>query len=74
MEGLQLVGVEPVLGDSKDVVLVKELVGIVGVGFKPSLVSKLDPQKIKKGGSGKWDGVEVYTAPGIQAHFRLAFD
>ena len=33
MEGLQFVGVEPVLGDSKDVVLVKELVGIVGVGF-----------------------------------------
>ena len=33
MEGLQLVGVEPVFGDSKDVVLVKELVGIVGVGF-----------------------------------------
>ena len=41
---------------------------------QPSLVSKPDPQKIEKGGSGKWDGVEVYTAPGIQAHFRLAFD
>ena len=27
-----------------------------------------------KRGSGKWAGMEVYTAPSIQAHFRLAFD
>ena len=27
-----------------------------------------------KSGSGKWAGMEVYTAPSIQAHFRLAFD
>ena len=33
MERLQFVSLEPVLRDSKDVVLVKELVGIVGVGF-----------------------------------------
>ena len=30
---LQFVGLEPVLGDSKNVVLVEELVGIVSVGF-----------------------------------------
>ena len=30
--------------------------------------------KNRKGGSGKSAGVEVYTAPGMQAHFRLAFD
>ena len=33
MERLQFVSLEPVFRDSKDVVLVKELVGIVGVGF-----------------------------------------
>ena len=33
MERLQFVNLEPVFRDSKDVVLVKELVGIVGVGF-----------------------------------------
>ena len=33
MEGLQFVGVEPVFGDSEDVALVEELVGIIGVGF-----------------------------------------
>ena len=27
-----------------------------------------------KGGSGKLTGVEVYTVPGMQAHFRLIFD
>ena len=27
-----------------------------------------------KRGSGKWAGVEMYTAPSIQAHFQLAFD
>ena len=32
------------------------------------------PSKNRKGGSGKSAGVEVYTAPGMQAHFRLAFD
>ena len=32
------------------------------------------PSKNRKGGSGISDGVEVYTAPGMQAHFRLAFD
>ena len=32
------------------------------------------PLKNRKGGSGKSAGVEVYTAPGMQAHFRLAFD
>ena len=32
------------------------------------------PSKNRKGGSGKWAGVEVYTEPGMQAHFRLAFD
>ena len=39
------------------------------------LVSEPDPRKIEKeGGSGKLAGVEVYTAHGMQAHFRLAFD
>ena len=32
------------------------------------------PSKNRKGGSGKSAGVEVYTAPGMQAHFRLGFD
>ena len=32
------------------------------------------PSKNRKGGSGISAGVEVYTAPGMQAHFRLAFD
>ena len=27
------------------------------------------PSKYRKGGSGKSAGVEVYTAPGMQAHF-----
>ena len=31
----------------------------------PSLVLEPDPRKIEKEG----DGVEVYTAPGMQAHF-----
>ena len=35
------------------------------------LVSEPDP---RKGGSGTSAGVEVYTAPGMKAHFRLAFD
>ena len=28
----------------------------------------------QKGGSGKLAGVEVYTAPGMQAHFQLAIE
>ena len=32
------------------------------------------PSKNRKGGSGTLAGVEVYTAPGMKAHFRLAFD
>ena len=32
------------------------------------------PLKNRKGGSGTSAGVEVYTAPGMKAHFRLAFD
>ena len=32
------------------------------------------PSKNRKGGSGTSAGVEVYTAPGMKAHFRLAFD
>ena len=47
LEGLQFVGVEPVLGDSKDVVLVKELVGIVGVGFKASGVKTSYPKMLR---------------------------
>ena len=35
---------------------------------------KTRPSKNRKGGSGKWGGVEVYTAPSMQAHFQLAFD
>ena len=40
--------------------------------FKPSL--KTRPSKNRKGGSGTSAGVEVYTAPGMKVHFRLAFD
>ena len=32
------------------------------------------PSKNRKGGSGTSAGVEVYTAPDMKAHFRLAFD
>ena len=32
------------------------------------------PSKNRKGGSGTSAGVEMYTAPGMKAHFRLAFD
>ena len=32
------------------------------------------PSKNRKGGSGTSAGVDVYTAPGMKAHFRLAFD
>ena len=38
----------------------------------PSLGTR--PSKNRKGGSGKLAGVEVYTAPGMQAHFQLDFD
>jgi len=31
------------------------------------------PSKNWKGRCGKLAGVEVYTAPGMQVHFRLAF-
>ena len=33
----------------------------------------ISPSKSRKGGSGNSAGVEVYIAPGMQAHFRLAF-
>ena len=32
------------------------------------------PSKNRKGGSGTSARVEVYTAPGMKAHFRLTFD
>ena len=32
------------------------------------------PSKNRKGGSDTSAGEEVYTAPGMKAHFRLAFD
>ena len=38
----------------------------------PSLGTR--PSKNRKAGSGTSAGVEVYTAPGMKAHFRLAFD
>ena len=40
--------------------------------WKASLGTR--PSKNRKGGSGTSAGVEVYTAPGMKAHFRLAFD
>ena len=40
--------------------------GVASLGTRPS--------KNRKGGSGKSAGVEVYTASGMQTHFRLAFD
>ena len=44
---MQFVGVEPVLRDSKDVVLVKELVGIVGVGFRAYGVKTSYPKMLR---------------------------
>ena len=53
------------------------------MGIKPaderedcSLVPSLGtrPSKNQKRGSGTSAGVEVYTAPGVKAHFRLTFD
>lgn len=38
------------------------------------IILETRPEKNRKGGSGKWNEVEVYTAPGMQAHFRLALD
>ena len=38
------------------------------------LVSEPDPRKIEKEGLAHRLGVEVYTAPSMKAHFRLAFD
>ena len=32
------------------------------------------PSNNQKGGSGTSAGMEVYTAPGMKVHFRLAFD
>ena len=32
------------------------------------------PSKNRKGGSDTSAGVEMYTAPGMKAHFQLAFD
>ena len=32
------------------------------------------PLKNQKGGSGKWDGLQVYTVAGMRAHFRLVLD
>ena len=40
----------------------------------PGVSLRTRPSKNRKGGSGKSAGVEVYTAPGVQAHFQLAFD
>ena len=51
-----------------------ELHVVVPVGFQPMEVSfsvGSRPSKNRKGGSGKSAGVEVYTAPGMQVHFRL---
>ena len=43
-----------------------------GGGGEGSLGTR--PSKNQKGGSGTSAGVEVYTAPSMKAHFRLAFD
>ena len=40
----------------------------------PRLSLGTRPSKNRKGGSGTSAGVEMYTAPGMKAHFRLAFD
>ena len=40
--------------------------------FEGSLGTR--PSKNRKGGSGTSAGVEMHTAPGMKAHFRLAFD
>ena len=45
---------------------------IVCTGLIPSLGTR--PSENRKGGSGKSAGVKVYTAPGMKAHFQLAFD
>ena len=40
-----------------------------GIDQWHEVVSEPNPRKIKKGVSGKSAGVEVYTAPGMKAHF-----
>ena len=42
-----------------------EIILCLGVVLEP------DPKKNQKGESGNWAGVEVYTAPGMQAHFQF---
>ena len=48
--------------------------GVLHNGQQPQSSLGTRASKNRKGGSGKLAGVEVYTAPGMQAHFRLAFD
>ena len=43
-------------------------------GGREGVVSEPDPRKIEKEGLGTSARVEVYTALGMKAHFRLAFD
>ena len=55
----------------------------VGLGLNSSQITReytyfrknrVQIRKSRKAGSGTSAGVEVYTAPGMKAHFRLAFD
>ena len=43
-----------------------------GVGGRGSLRTR--PLEKSERGSGRWAGAEVYTAPGMQARFRLVHD
>ena len=59
----------------------KVMIIVVIINFHSDIASRgvytslgTRPSKNRKGGSGKSAGVEVYTAPGMQAQFRLAFD
>ena len=72
MGHLQTIQSKGLSGKSISLVVFRSLVQI---SARFSALAKMsDPQKIEKRGSGKWGGVEVYTLPSIQAHFRLAFD
>ena len=57
------------------VVVVVVVVAVLWVCLSVVVVSLgTRPSKNRKRGSGTSAGVEVYTAPGMKAHFRLAFD
>ena len=73
----QIVAKPQLKANVKTVLVKKKLWVIITLCALPGLwvlVLEPDPRKTVKDGLVKLAGVEVYTAPGMQAHFQLAFD